>query len=308
MSPNPGLSKQISQQPEPGFDVEKIVCNDWWQGSVLILPEDHCDPHFEGHSCWVLASQTCNAQNPDIARVPTVEFIRAYVLDSAELDGRLIDGSNPRQLHATATNALDGFLNLEFRIAERVWVPRRRLMDLRPSDWRLEDSENDASKRAKEAFASWLARSYVRVELPNDFIELFVNTKLKNVFAQIVKKHAGKIQGVYLDLRPRSDDSDTRYSPTQVARFSAPYQLHVTVVVLDSESIAAVEDALAELEDKRIPKPNAGKISRVQHAAEMGLDLTTDVVMIDGWTVRDLMATVRFTDWDYLSGIDESSP
>lgn len=256
----------------------------------------------------MLASQTCNAQNPDIERVPTVEFIRAFDLDAGKLDGRLIDGSNPRRLHVSATNADGEFRDLEFRIAERIWVPRGRLMDLRPSGWRLEDSESDPAKRAKETFASWLARSYVRVELPNEFIELFAGTKLKDFFARLVKENAEKIQGVYLDLRPRSDESDTRYSPTQVARFSAPYRLDVTVVVQDPDAIATIEGALSALEEKRISKPNVGRISRVEQAAELGIDVTTDVVVIDGWTVRDLMGTIRFTDWDHLSGIEETHP
>jgi hypothetical protein len=255
----------------------------------------------------VLASQTCNAQNPDIERVPTVEFIRAHLLAADKVNGSLSDGANPRLLHARAKGCGDDFQDMEFRITERIWVPRRRLMDLCPTGLRLEDSEVDVTMRAKETFAAWLARSYVRVELPNAFVELFNETKLKEFFAKIAKDHSDKIQGVYLDLRPRTDDSDARYSPTQVARFSAPYQLHVTFVVQDPDVIGAIEATFESLSAKRIPKMGSEKISRRNLAAEKGIEVTEEVVTIDGWSVRDLMGSIRFTDWDHLSGIEESA-
>lgn len=254
----------------------------------------------------MLASQTCNAQSPDIERVPTVEFIRAHLLAVDLVKGNLTDGSNPRQLHARAKGAGEVFQDLEFRIAERVWVPRGRLMHLSPAGLRLEDSEDDVTMRAKETFAAWLARSYVRVELPNHFVMLFAETKLKDFFAKIAKNHSKKIQGVYLDLRPRSDDSGARYSPTQVASFSGPFQLHVTFVVQDPDVIETIEALLESLFEKRIPKQGSDHISRRDLAAEKGIDVTAEVVTIDGWSVRDLMGNIRFTDWDHLSGIEES--
>ncbi|WP_218669164.1 hypothetical protein, partial [Xanthomonas axonopodis] len=98
-----------------------------------------------------------------------------------------------------------------------------------------------------------------------------------------------------------------QYSPTQVAKFAGPYQLRVTIVVQDPATVDAVETDLKALLDKRIPAAG-GKVSRLQASAEKGIDLMTDVVTIDGWTVRDLMSNIRFTDWDHLSGTDESDP
>lgn len=199
-------------------------------------------------------------------------------------------------------------LDLELKIEERIWVPRQRLIELLPSVYRFEDSESDVSRRDKEAFAAWLSRSYVRVELPNDFIELFSTTKLKEFFSNVAKKYSERIQGIYFDVRPRTDTSGAIYSPTQVAKFSGPYQLHVTVVVQDSDAVDAIEAELATLAIKRIPIPGVagGKMSRADASAEKGIDITTDVVTIDGWTVRDLMGSIRFTDWDHLSGSEET--
>lgn len=239
--------------------------------------------------------------------MPAVEFIRAHTLASGKFADKLSEGSSPRVHHAQATNAEGGRLDLELRIEERIWVPRARLMELAPSAYRLEDSEADATRRDKEAFAAWLSRSYVRVELPNEFVELFGSTKLKEFFSGVAKKYSEQIQGIYLDLRPRSDDSDAQYSPTQVAKFEGPYQLRVTIVVQDPAAVEAVETELKALVDKRIPAAG-GKVSRLKASAEKGIDLITDVVTIDGWTVRDLMGNIRFTDWDHLSGTDESDP
>ncbi|WP_147300668.1 hypothetical protein [Lysobacter silvisoli] len=239
--------------------------------------------------------------------MPSVEFIRARPLDTSEYNDGLTNGANPRQLHVEAAGADGRKVLLSLKIEERIWVPRMHLARLIPNGFRLEDSEADITKRAKEAFSAWLARSYVRVELPNDFVELFQKTKLKKFFADIAKKYTHYVQGIYLDIRPQSDASEAIYSPTQVAQFVGPYRLHVTVVVQDPDVMEAIESDLAGLEEERVPVPG-GKVSRIAAATAEGMELTTDVVTIDGWTVRDLMGSIRFTDWDHLSTFEESGP
>lgn len=254
----------------------------------------------------MLASQTCSVQNPDLARVPTVEFIRAYPLVEREFEEVLASGSNPRRLHTRATGPNGLTLDIELKIEERVWVPRECLMELAPRGVRLQDSETDINQRRKETFSAWLARSYTRVELPDDFNRLFSETKIKKFFGDnIAKKHAPYVQGVYLDLRQRSDEFRGIYSPTQVAKFLPPYQLHVTVVVQNHDEVDVVEKELSVLLEKRFLTA-AGNVSRVDVASGKGLDLTMDVVTIDAWTVRNLMGNIRFTDWDHLSSVDES--
>lgn len=253
----------------------------------------------------MLASQTCNVQNPDLDRVPSVEFIGARVIASEDFKDAFQGGANPRLLHTRALNADNNPIFLELKIENRVWVPRCYLSNMSPSGFRLIDAVDDFNDRRKEIFAAWLGRSYTRVELSDAFNKKFDDTKLKKFFSDIAKRHAGALQGVYFEIRPANADSTETFSPTEIAKMEPPYALHVTFVSHDRDQLALIEEEVEKIDERRIPQPG-GKISRREDAAMGGISVTCDAVSIDGWTVRDLMSSIRFTDWDYLSSIDES--
>lgn len=255
----------------------------------------------------MIASQSCNVQHDDFEKIPSIELIRATSIKSDEEQPKLAAGTNPRVLHTVARCDDGEVMGLVLKVEERVWVPRQLLLGWPPAKFRLEDSGEDARDRRKEIFAAWLGRSYTRVELPNSFNDLFKSTKLKEFFdKKLITPHANSIIGVYLEIRPAGDDSDTAYSATQIAQFDAPYYVVASVVVDGQEMLEIAENEVDGLREKRVPAGPGNKVSRLEAAKAAGLEMDIEVVSAEGWTIRNLMSTIRFTDWDYLSGVDET--
>jgi len=202
-------------------------------------------------------------------------------------------------------------LALELRIEERVWVPRARLAETHPSGYRIVDAKNDPSLRNKEVFSAWLGRSYTRVELPDAFNDLLKQTKIGiSLYKWVVDKFSDKIQGVYFQIAESSEDDsgeEVYHSPSEIACLNPPYDLAVTVVLYREDDVAEVEGALGNFTKKTVPNPipDGEKITRIAYARSLGVNLITDVVSVQSWTVDDLIHSVKYTEWDFMSTLNE---
>lgn len=265
---------------------------------------------------WVVASQTCNLYNPSLEAVPMVELIGASPISDAEFSAVLSNGSRPRLLHSRAYDDRDDRINLELRIQDRVWLPREALAECSPSGYRVRDLDDDPAGRWKETFTAWMARSYTRAELPDEFNDALSQSKLGDFLSKRIAKLPEKVQGIYFGIRSAASDDDVELTPDQVARLRPPYELELTIVIFDEVDRRVIEAELEKLKAKVIPAatiasalpscPNENKVSRLDVAKVYGIEVNTDVVTTRGWTVHDLMRTIRYTEFDYLSSPDET--
>ncbi|WP_313271367.1 hypothetical protein [Stenotrophomonas sp.] len=304
--------KQTSPSSEEGsFDASAIGQLDWWQGSVVESEKFGMANSF-GHPFFVVASQTCNLRNPDLSKAPLVELIAARPLDSVGLGAAFREGAHPRTLHSFAHSENDGSVGLELSIEQRVWVPRELLASIPPCGYRIVDDESNPAMQYKEIFSSWLARSYTRVELPDEFNELLQGTGLlKQIKKWLVDKFGDEIQGIYFSIAESADDEEAKqkyFSPTAISNLKPPYDLEITVVVHDVDKLAAIEGALEKFDEPTVPDPSNAdrKISRIQIAEKSGLAVNFLALGTDGWSLQDMIESVKYTQWDFLSSLSEN--
>lgn len=273
-----------------------------------------------GNSHWVVISQTCNLFNPSLERVPSVELIAADPV--AALEPNVASGLNPRILHTKAYDAQSQELLLELKIQRRVWVPRAFFSMCSPSGAAIRDLEGDTEGRFKETLTNWLARSYTRIELPDELNGAIQKSRLDRILSKISKLDHG-VHGIFFEIAMHNDqeagDEETPepepLSPSQVAVSSPPWSVELSVVCYDEQTKASVTKILQEADEPRyeaklLPDPSSSpekKVSVRQIAAAHGLHIIgLQAVMDNAWRVTDLMRTQRYTNFDYLSGIAET--
>lgn len=328
MPPSLRPSRVITQQSDQQAVVSCIRNFGWWQGSVVPVSDlgEHCAAPGEA-THWIVSSQTCNVQHGDLDQVPSVEMIAATLLKDVDFSADLAKGERPRILHTCASGE-DGQLFLKLQIHDRHWMPRAVLASCAPGRFAIEDLQDDTGGRYKEIFASWLGRSYTRLELPNDFNEALAHSGIKEKVFSRLRRQGSLIQGIYLFIASGADkvngeegfeEESQPLTPSAISKAAGPYIVDITVVVqqgCDSVKINEVRDILSGILAKRIPieklpeevrSPGETKCTMADIAASKGLSVgTMDVVTVKAWTVHDLMRTVRFTDYDYLSSVVET--
>ncbi|GEM_PF-2841346 len=193
----------------------------------------------------------------------------------------------------------------------------------------IDDLEGDMEGRYKEVFAGWLGRSYTRLELPDDFNAALANSGVKEKVLSKLRKKGSFVQGIYLTIwlgggasaQEAEDESvdDEPLPPSRISKASGPYRIDITVVVHEHATTTErkeVDTILKGLREERIPieklraefrEPGKARCSIRELAAADGLTIqNTEVVSVKAWTLHDLLRSVRFTDYDYLSGTVES--
>lgn len=320
------VSKQSSHLLDGARVAEQIADRDWWQGSIFAT-SDFANglPALDGSSHWIVVSQTCNLRNPSLEKVPSVELVAARPIDA--IDKKYGRGLNPRVLHTKAYFGESEEQCYELQIERRCWIPRESLAVNVPSCGALKDLDGDLEGRFKEEMANWIARSYTRVELPDQFNEAIRKSKLGKVLEKISKLDDG-VHGMFFEVSQYSDhdeddedDEDTDeiepMSPSEVAESVAPWAVELTVVCYDNATREEIEKLLVktseEVHDVSLlsdgVSPTGAKCSVRQVASSYGLHLVGMQAVLDvAWRVPDLMRTLRFTNYDHLSGSDELSP
>lgn len=314
------LSRQSSHPLDGARVAELIAERDWWQGSVLETSQfAEGLPALAGSSHWIVISQTCNLRNSSLVKVPSVELVAARPIDA--MDRKFAGGSNPRILHTKAYYGESQEQCYELDIQQRCWIPRESLSANAPSGGALKDLDGDLEGRFKEELANWIARSYTRIELPDQFNEAIRKSKMYKLLEKIVRLDQG-VHGIFFEVSSysehESDEEDAAeaepMSPSEVAESSPPWAVELTVVCYDTATRDAIEKHLAKLNDETqdasslpegVALPGA-KCSVRQVASFYGLHLLGMQAVLDSaWRVPDLMRTHRFTNFDHLSGSDE---
>lgn len=309
-------STQISPQLDELKAVQRISDHGWWQGAVIDTEAFKSElPQLASSRLWILISQTCNLFNPSFEKVPSVEFIAAKEVDS--LDSQLARGFNPRVLHTKADDGQSNELILEIQIQNRQWVPREALALVPPAGKAVRDLNGDPEGRFKEVLATWVARSYTRIELPDALNLAIQKSDLHKVLRKISKIDEG-LYGIFFFVTTHQDgdleDDGARdpepMSPSEVAHSKGPWDIEISVVCYNQKARARAIEILDSADELRYPPVGGSateKRSIRQLAAAEGLHVVgMQAVTDDAWRVPDLMSTLRYTNFDYQSGADES--
>jgi len=152
------------------FDATQVRLNGWRQGSVIpsavaetlrankLLPWE-----LSEHELLVVISQDCDVTSPDFRIEPDVELIKARLLPKSEKHGHYYWAKNPRIYQFEAADSEDDAIIWQFRIQERVIIPRSFLLDAEP------DVDHVLSPEVVKKLCLWVGRRYFRVAFPDAF-------------------------------------------------------------------------------------------------------------------------------------------
>lgn len=305
------ISQNLTDQATSSDEAERLVRaideKGWWQGSIIAGIELEKQTQTPTNSQFlVIASQTCNIYNGDFGKVPFVEFVLAKQLE--QRNGAMEKGDNPRILHVEATSATDA-LNLELEIQPRIWLPRRLLAELPISPFRLRDFPLDGNQSAKKItkwndnFAGWLARSYTRVTLPDEFNRALKDSRLDKALETKLTKRPDEIYGIYLNI---GADSDPPWEGV-LGEMPPPYLLSIEIVVFEHVDAELLRlDFIKYVFETQIQDPvdSSLKITRGALARRHGIRIIPEAVMVKSEaeiTLKELRQLVRFSIVDHLS-------
>jgi hypothetical protein len=285
--------------------VAQIKAKGWWQGSVIAAADLPATGASDGIDHWIVVSQTCNLYNPSFDLVPKFEVAGAALLDSCH--PAMTKGNDPRVLHVQAVNVDgDGTISLSVNIQVRKWLPRLFLSDIpKPQFAVVDPSRADWSTKPTwlDNLSGWLARSYTRVALPDDFNDALKKSKLRAVLEDKIPKEKDGIYGVYLSIQQESEEP----WEDALGLMPPPYNLAIVIVVHDDRPRTPLQDRLVKLifEDKVEDPENAGtKTTRAELAQRYQLRLSRQGIEVRGMAdinLQELKQLVRYSMVDHLS-------
>jgi hypothetical protein len=280
----------------------------WWQGSVI--HSDHLPPSFKEHvdvDWWVISSQTCNIYNSSFQKVPVFELVAARLIDKCS--PQMSKGDKPRILHVEARSESENtIMALEIDIQKRWWLPRKLLAEIQPPTFHIRDAkcgiDPDWFKKLwLDNFSGWLARSYTRIALPNEFNDAMVASRIEEVIKEKLTKHKDALYGIYLTL---ASDTDNEWDGV-MGEMPPPYLLGITLVTEENFDPEPLKKELVdhlcrnELQD---PEDKAKKITRADLArrhkiriVESSIEARTTAEI----TLLELKNLIRYSFVDHLS-------
>ncbi|MGU3346806.1 hypothetical protein [Pseudomonas monsensis] len=275
----------------------------WWQGSVISEKRlQNLSSDDSGDGWWIVASQTCNLYNPDFCKIPVVELIAARRVET--LNKSFSRGNNPRLLHLEAIgNGETVFFEVD--IQKRTWLNRAQLASLGFPDYEVVDSSRDTQDWTNtqwlDNFAGWIARSYTRVTLPDDFNTILKDSRIQDVLDGKLLR-SNKLYGIYLNISSANEEEWTG----NLGLMPSPYFLEILLVTDEDENPDQIVIDLkkALFEDKVVIKVLGATITRAEAAKRQGITISPAGVTgqnIAETSILSIKSSVRYTLNDYLS-------
>ena len=261
-----------------------------------------------GYQCaeadfWVVVSQTCNLYNPSFEKVPLFEVVGASLLDACSPP--MTRGDDPRAIHLQAASN-HGAISLNVDIHKRKWLPRHCLADVPGPEYGIKDAprhESPMKDQWLDNLAGWMARSYTRVALPDDFNEALRQSRLEKVLKEKLAKQKDALYGIYLSIEP---DNEQRWTDA-LGSMPPPYVLGITLVLNEEYSPKALRETLVQqiFEDK-LPDPADGnnKVTRAELASREGIYIVAAGVearSVTDITLQEMRSLIRYSLVDHLS-------
>jgi hypothetical protein len=199
------------------FDASAIVRQGWRQAAVLganlaakarmLAPSGLV---FAESDWLVVTSHDCDIANGRLEKEPTVEVLRAAVVEQKKPDKQQVWGRNPREIQLVVDDGAGGSVALSMKVHERWSMPRELLASEAPR--RVLDD------KTRRLIAEWLAKRYIRAAFPTTFDARW-RSKMKD-WTGLLEVQSQWVQGVYLRLSTQAELGDDK-----------PYKVHLIVAV-----------------------------------------------------------------------------
>jgi hypothetical protein len=233
----------------------------------------------------VVCTQSCCLLAVSFDNDPFVEVVEARPIANLNPRSPEATGKNVRRFHLPVVG-LPGVAALECDINRRLVFGRRQLLTCT-----LESTPKVARDDARR-FAGWLARYYGRAALPNELVRRaraegapfrVIEAALRNMLG--ARKVSDGVHSIFLSATP-----DAELLPDE----GAHYAIRLRILCHDQETQEHLDRLLLTAFEGHAGGKVVGGIT-----LDFGVDLTSEV------TVADLQGYERFSDLDYLSGLDE---
>ncbi len=265
------------------FDAGAVEKLGWRQGAVLgpnlaRAARDRAPPGVNpNENDWlIVTSHDCDVVNEKLEKEPSVELLRAEIVERKAPEKHVAWGRNPRNLQIEVADGGNTVV-LSCRVHDRWSIPRELLATEAPTAG-LPD-------KTRRLVAEWLAKRYLRAAFPTVFDARW-RAKLRE-WTGLLEKHSRWVQGVYLRLNTLAELPGER-----------PYRCHLIVAV----PAALRKDA--SWPNKRDELEN--EISAFWRPFDPGIKCDgVEVLGTDEVTLADIEPYQRF-DADWVSFADDS--
>jgi hypothetical protein len=195
------------------FDASAIERHGWRQGAVLganlaaKARELASNGIIFAESDWlIVTSHDCDVVNGKLDKEPTVEVLRAAVVQQKKPGTQQVWGRNPREMQLAADDGAGCSVVLAVKVHERWSMPRELLASEAPR--RVLDD------KTRRLIAEWLAKRYIRAAFPTAFDARW-RSKMKG-WTGLLEDQSQWVQGVYLRLNTQAELADDK-----------PYKVHL---------------------------------------------------------------------------------
>jgi hypothetical protein len=266
------------------FDASTIERHGWRQGAVLgtklaaearaLAPSGIA---FADGDWLIVTSHDCDIANAKLEKEPTVEVLRATVVQHKRPDKQQVWGRNPREMQLEGSDRDRGPVVLSVRVHERWSMPRELLTSEAPQQL-LDD-------KTRRLIAEWLAKRYIRAAFPTSFDARW-RSKMKD-WTGLLENHSRWIQGIYLRLSTQAELDHEK-----------PYKVHLIVAV----PAASTKDPVWP---KRMPELES-LVETFWKQFGPGIECVgVEVIATNALTLADIEKYQRF-DADWVSFADDS--
>jgi hypothetical protein len=266
------------------FDASAIERYGWRQGAVLgpKLADEARKLAPRGivftESDWlVVTSHDCDVVNGRLEKEPTVEVLRASVVQQKKPDKQQVWGRNPREMQLAVDDGAGGSVVLSVKVHERWSMPRDLLASEAP--------QRVLDEKPRRLIAEWLAKRYIRAAFPTAFDARW-RSKMKD-WTGLLEDQSRWVQGIYLRLSTQTELDDAK-----------PYKVHLIVAV-----------PAASTKDSAWAKTKPELESRVEAFWKQfapGIECVgVEVIATSALTLADIEKYQRF-DADWVSFADDS--
>lgn len=266
------------------FDVGEIERLGWRQGAVLgpnlSAQAGELAPKTIGFADgdWlIVTSHDCDVLNRTLEKEPTVELLRAAVLEKKKPDKQQAWGRSPREMQLEVELGGSQSVVLSMRVHDRWSIPRNLLMTEAP---RL-----SLLAKPRRLIAEWLAKRYLRAAFPSAFDSRW-RRKMKE-WTALLEGQSRWVQGVYLRLSTNAELDG-----------SMPYKIHLILATpAEACKVPAWPTKKAELESL---------VEKFWKQFSPGIDcVDVEVIPTGDLTLAEIEPYQRF-DADWVSFADDS--
>lgn len=289
----------ITEPVDANYLLNEIRKRKWWQGSLIpasVLPGKQ--EENKGIDWWIISTQPCNLFNPDFQKVPVFEIVAAFEIK--ECSPRMTKGDDPRILHLEVKSE-DEIKALQIDIQKRMWLPRDLLAKLPTPQFHIRD--DNSNKNWFDNFIGWMARSYTRIALPNEFNSAIQKSKIETIFKDKLTKHHEQLYGIYLAVDHDSDKEWREY----LGEMPPPYLLEILLITYDDADPELLKNELIQhLFKNKVSDPDDSEkqIVRADLANRYQVRIIESAISaktMAGVSLKEIKGYVRYSFMDHLS-------